>query len=108
MYSQNSGISAEKPLDIFIDPEVFARCDLASLARSSLTPLAMNNDPDFELTHFELIKAVKLIAYQVNLVLRRQDYQFADFQTRVADQMAELTKRVEGEVNRIQGHVLTI
>jgi len=108
MYSQNSGLSAEKPLDIFIDPEVFARCDLAALAHSTLTPLAMNSDPDFELTHFELIKAVKLITYQVNLVLKRQDYQFAEFQTRVADQTAELTKRMEGEVNRIQGHVLTI
>jgi hypothetical protein len=44
-----------------------------------MTPLGMTNDPDFELTHFELIKAVKLVTYQVNLILTRQDYQFSEF-----------------------------
>ena len=78
------------------------------MAHAILTPLAMQNDPDFELTHFELIKAVKLIAYQVNLVLKRQDYQLDDFQKKVNVQNAELIKKTDKEISRIQGHVLNI
>lgn len=98
----------DKPLDIYISPEVFARCDLTALAQSTLTPAAMENDPDFELTHFELIKAVKLITYQVNLILKRQDYQFREFSNKIDDKIAELIKRLDGEVSRMQGHILHV
>ena len=39
------------------------RCDLQGLADTAFKDEGIENDPDFELSHFQLIKIVKILTY---------------------------------------------
>ena len=95
----------QKKLDT-IDEELFNECDLTGMAGQQFTK--MSNDPDFELSHFQLIKVVKLLTYQVSMVMKRQGIRFEEVKGELKEEVEKVQKKVEKEVDRVQTLVIEV
>lgn len=47
----------------------------------------MENDPDFELSHFELIKIVKILTYQMTILEQRSDMKNNQMETNILSKL---------------------
>lgn len=61
-----------------LDDGIFMKCDLSALVQTELSSTALEVDPDYELSHIQLIKACKVMMYQLYLLQRRQDFKAED------------------------------
>lgn len=61
--------------------------------------MAIELDKDFELSHEQLIKALKVIMYQISLMNKRQDYRYAEIANDVANAKSSTSELVNHSVN---------
>lgn len=75
---------SEGPL-IILDDDIFLKCDLTALVQAEFLNYAIELDKDFELSHVQLIKAAKVIMYQLSLINKRQEYKVHDLDAKIQE-----------------------
>lgn len=93
---------------MLLDDEVFQRCNLTALVKARYLDVAVELDKDFDLSHEQLIKALKVIMYQIYLMSKRQDYRHEELQKEVVCAKSANSQLVNHSVNQMTAFIGTL
>ena len=93
---------------MLIDDEVFQKCDLTALVKAKFLDLAVELDKDFDLSHEQLIKALKVIMYQIALMNKRQEIRYIDINKDIATAQQASKSLLNHSINQMTAFIGTL
>ena len=82
-----------------VDEELMKRCDLQALADTAFKDEGVESDPDFELSHFQLIKVVKILTYQMTILDERTEMKNSQMQANILQKLDYIEGSLKQQVS---------